>query len=401
MIRFGKKKKKKDIRVKKKDADYDPLSLSRKKRCMAEATGVFFYVFAGISATTVFTINQENAAFGSIFQIGKLYSSTPKKPKRKKNPPKNHIQQKNNKTNSFSPSKPGAAFALGIAFAIITCASTSGGHFNPAITICFAIWLGFPWRKVPHYIFSQILGAFIAGLLMMGMYHQQLSEFEISLREAGHVGSMVFNGGPASVLCSIPNGNQTNLGYLVFIEFFVDAYIVSFLLPSFFFSLPSSPPSLLTYIHPHQGIIIWAVLDPANPFVSASSAPFAIGLGYATMIWGWAPATISTNLARDLGTRIVAAMFYGGEVFSFHNYSWIAILVNIPATVVATAYYEFLMRDSLRKIGKGAAFHEHGEEGLALHLTKTEIATERGMMNAAAAAAAASAAAEGAEEKMR
>lgn len=120
------------------------------------------------------------------------------------------------------------------------------------------------------------------------------------------------------------------------------------------------------------------------------------------MIWGWAPATISTNLARDLGTRIVAAIFYGGEVFSFHNYSWIAILVNIPATVFATAYYEFLMRDSLRKIGKGAAFHEHGEEGLALHLTKTEIPTERGMMNAAAAAAAAaSAAAEGAEEKMR
>lgn len=67
MIRFGKKKKKKDIRVKKRDADHDPLE---KKRCMAEATGVFFYVFAGISATTVFTINQENAAFGSIFQIG-------------------------------------------------------------------------------------------------------------------------------------------------------------------------------------------------------------------------------------------------------------------------------------------------------------------------------------------
>lgn len=74
---------------------------------------------------------------------------------------------------------------------------------------------------------------------MMGMYHQQLSEFETSLREAGHVGSMVFNGGPASVLCSIPNGNQTNLGYLFFIEFFVDAYIVSFLpFPSPLFLLP-------------------------------------------------------------------------------------------------------------------------------------------------------------------
>lgn len=186
---------------------------------------------------------------------------------------------------------------------------------------------------------------------------------------------MVFNGGPASVLCAIPNADQTNLGYLFLIEFFVDCYI---------------------------GIIIWAVLDPANPFISASSAPFAIGLGYATMVWGWAPVTISTNLARDLGPRMVAAIFYGGEVFSYHHYSWIAILVNIPATICATAYYEFLMRDSLQKIGKGAAFHEHGEEGLALHLTKTEIATERGVMNAAAAAsAAATAAAEEAEEKMR
>lgn len=74
---------------------------------------------------------------------------------------------------------------------------------------------------------------------MMGMYHQQLSEFETSLKEAGHSGSMVFNGGPASVLCSIPNANQTNLGYLFLIEFFVDAYIVSF------FSFPPfSSPSL-------------------------------------------------------------------------------------------------------------------------------------------------------------
>lgn len=87
MIRFGKKKKKKDVRVKKRIADYDPLSLSQKKRCMAEATGVFFYVFAGISATTVFTINQENAAFGSIFQIGKLYSHSKFSNPFKKEPP--------------------------------------------------------------------------------------------------------------------------------------------------------------------------------------------------------------------------------------------------------------------------------------------------------------------------
>lgn len=34
----------------------------------------------------------------------------------------------------------GFAFALGIMFAIIIAGPTSGGHFNPAVTICLAIW---------------------------------------------------------------------------------------------------------------------------------------------------------------------------------------------------------------------------------------------------------------------
>jgi len=210
---------------------------------------------------------------------------------------------------------------------------------------------GFPWRKVPHYIFSQVFGAFMAGMLLMGMYHVQLAEYAETLRAQG-VESMVFNGGPASVLCSFPGKNQTNLGYLFLIEFFVDSYI---------------------------GIVIWAVLDPANPFISPSTAPFVIGLAYGTMVWAFADITIATNLARDLGTRIVAAIFYGGEAFSYYNYSWIGILVNVPATIFATGYYEFLMRDSLQKIGKGAALHEGGEEGLALHLTKTGISMDKGM----------------------
>ena len=137
---------------------------------------------------------------------------------------------------------------------------------------------------------------------------------------------------------------KRNLGYLFLTEFFVDSYI---------------------------GIVIWACLDPANPFVSAAGAPFAIGLAYGAMVWGFADISISTNLARDLGTRIVAAIFFGGEAFSYMNYSWIAILVNVPATLFATGYYEFLMRDSLSKIGKGHAVHEHGEEGLQRHITNT------------------------------
>jgi hypothetical protein len=72
----------------------------------AEAIGVFFYVYPGIASQASFFLNGTEPAFGSIFQIG-------------------------------------WAYAIGIAFAIITCGSTSGGHFNPAITICFAIWQGY------------------------------------------------------------------------------------------------------------------------------------------------------------------------------------------------------------------------------------------------------------------
>lgn len=36
----------------------------------------------------------------------------------------------------------GLAYSLGIAFAIIVCGPTSGGHFNPAVTISLAIWQG-------------------------------------------------------------------------------------------------------------------------------------------------------------------------------------------------------------------------------------------------------------------
>jgi len=334
------------------------------REMMAEATGVFFYVFPGIASVASFTLATTNPVaavigvdiFGSLFQIG-------------------------------------WAFAIGIAFAIIvsfsalshhdtipikrldllltllrwqTCAPVSGGHFNPAITICLAIWQGFPWKKVPHYIFAQIFGAFMAGLMLMGCYWPQIQAAKaLDIKEHG---TTVYNGGVASILCSFPNPDQTNQGYLFFQEFFVDSYI---------------------------GIVIWTCLDPANPFVSPVSVPFTIGIAYAAMVWGFAGNTLSTNLARDLGTRIVAAIFFGKEVFTYDNsYSWISILVNVPATIFATGYYEFLMRDSLQKIHSGHAEHEEGEEGLKRHISRvtgTNLSSDneepwqanRGFMNAA------------------
>lgn len=42
----------------------------------------------------------------------------------------------------------------------------SGAHFNPAVTIAFAVAKKFSWKSVPRYILFQTLGAFLAiGLL--------------------------------------------------------------------------------------------------------------------------------------------------------------------------------------------------------------------------------------------
>jgi hypothetical protein len=190
----------------------------------------------------------------------------------------------------------------------------------------------------------------------MGCYWPEIKAAK-ALDIAAH-GTVHFNGGVASIFCAYPNPDQHNQGFLFFQEFFVDSFI---------------------------GIVIWACLDPANPFMSATVAPWAIGLAYAVMVWGFAGNTISTNLARDLGTRIVVAIFFGGEAFSLDNgYSWISILVNVPATIFATAYYELLMRDSLVALSKGERKYVHGEDGvreLVRSLTKDQSVA--GAMSAA------------------
>ena len=146
------------------------------------------YRYPGIASTASFLINKAQPAYSSIFQIG-------------------------------------WAYAIGISFAIIICAPTSGGHFNPAITICFTIWQGFPVRKAPYYIFAQIFGAFMAGLLLMGQYWQEIQAFKAATLQAG--GSLFGPAAPAGILCPFPLPTQTNLGWLFLNEFFVDSFIVS------------------------------------------------------------------------------------------------------------------------------------------------------------------------------
>jgi aquaporin Z len=53
---------------------------------------------------------------------------------------------------------------------ILFMGATSGAHLNPAVTLAFAARGDFPWRRVPGYIVSQLLGALLAALLLAALF---------------------------------------------------------------------------------------------------------------------------------------------------------------------------------------------------------------------------------------
>src|ERR1700716_3395422 len=57
----------------------------------------------------------------------------------------------------------GMFWGFAVTLAIYTAGAVSGAHLNPAVTLSLAWRRGFPWSKVPGYIGSQLVGAFLAA----------------------------------------------------------------------------------------------------------------------------------------------------------------------------------------------------------------------------------------------
>ena len=74
-----------------------------------------------------------------------------------------------------------ALFALIVAFA-----PRSGAHFNPVVTLAFALRKEFPGRAVPAYLIAQVCGAIAGVLVAHAMFDLQLLQW--SLRERSSVG---------------------------------------------------------------------------------------------------------------------------------------------------------------------------------------------------------------------
>lgn len=60
--------------------------------------------------------------------------------------------------------------ALLVMAMIYTVGNLSGAHFNPVVTLAFAIRRDFPWHRVPGYWLAQLIGAVLAALLLRSLF---------------------------------------------------------------------------------------------------------------------------------------------------------------------------------------------------------------------------------------
>ncbi|MGI8754160.1 MAG: MIP/aquaporin family protein [Acidimicrobiales bacterium] len=62
------------------------------------------------------------------------------------------------------------AWGFAVAFGVYAAGRISGAHLNPAVTLTFAVFRGFSWRKAAPYALAQTVGAFLAALVVRWDY---------------------------------------------------------------------------------------------------------------------------------------------------------------------------------------------------------------------------------------
>jgi aquaporin Z len=108
----------------------DPAMALEWRRLFAETLGTFLLVLAGAGAGVVAAAT--HVAIGRVAAVG----------------------------------APG----LTVLAVILAIGAISGAHLNPVVSVAFALRGDFPWRRVPGYIITQLLGATLAVLFLLAMF---------------------------------------------------------------------------------------------------------------------------------------------------------------------------------------------------------------------------------------
>ena len=198
-------------------------------------------------------------------------------------------------------------WGLAVTMGIYIAGKVSGAHLNPAVTLAFAVFRDFPWRKVLPYSIAQTAGAFAAAALVFWNYLPVFHRVDPQLeRTAG-----VFTTFPA-----FPNLPQAG---------FLDQLIGTGLLV----------------------LMIFAVIDEFNAPPGANLTPVLIGLVVVAigMSFGGMHG-YPINPARDFGPRLFTAVvgFRNNGLTDGTHVWWIPIVAPLLGGLAGAAVYDFGIR---------------------------------------------------------
>lgn len=204
------------------------------------------------------------------------------------------------------------AWGLGVVFGVYTAARISGAHLNPAVTLALAVFRGFAWHKVLPYALAQTAGAFVAALIVRGVYAEAIAAVDPDFAIATQ-----------GIFSTLPGNGAGDISQTTALfDQIVGTAILLFL--------------------------ILAVTDVRNNAPVAWFAPLIIGLIVVGIGMAWGTnAGYAINPARDLGPRL--ASFLTGYDTAFEDqrgqlYFWVPIIGPLIGGLVGAGAYRLLER---------------------------------------------------------
>ncbi|CAO3589838.1 unnamed protein product [Absidia cylindrospora] len=186
---------------------------------------------------------------------------------------------------SWLTSSIGSGLAVLIAICIV--GHVSGAHINPAVTLTFYCYSGFPGRKVPGFLAAQFLGAFAGAAILYAVISPAIDEFDHGERQI--LGPL----GTAAIFATYP-------------PLYVQRYssVLSEIIGT----------ALLL-------LVIMATGHQNNlPFRNAQGCFIAVGIVSISLSLGYTSG-FSLNPARDVGPRLFIALAgWGSGVFTVRDY---------------------------------------------------------------------------------
>jgi glycerol uptake facilitator protein len=210
------------------------------------------------------------------------------------------------------------AWGLGVVMGVYVAGGISGAHLNPAVTLGLALRRGFPWGKTLPYMGAQVVGAFLAAMVVRWNFYEAFNKFDPA---KGFKSQVVFNTYPNNASADMPNISQAGA--------LRDQIIGTAMLL----------------------ILILAITDARNMAPGSNMAPFIIGLAVVAigMAIG-AAAGYAINPARDLGPRLAAAVSGWSGAFNDQNgnfYAWVPIIGPFIGGALGVYIYDFMIGNFL------------------------------------------------------